>query len=96
MPCYAVVYHAARPQLINEEYVDAPKEKVDYGQKVARPYLLRIILQKRVPILRGRTGWPLTQQVCLNCVPGHMESEFQQLASDALRPPQSGFSAAIR
>ncbi len=64
------------------------KPEVDDGQKVARPDVVRVILQEGGPGLRGGFGRANACEVFLNGAFGNGETEFEQFAVNAFGSPQ--------
>lgn len=63
-------------QLDDEEDKEGVEEEIRDGQKVARPDLVRVVVQEGRPGLRGRTCTPLSH-VFLNGAFGDTDTQFE-------------------
>ena len=72
----------------DKEGKERAKEEIRDGQEVARPDLMRVVVQEDAPGLRSRTC-RLVVHVLLNGTFGDVDAQFEQLPADALSSPQA-------
>jgi len=88
VPRHANVLHPARPERDHEERIYGPEAHVSDREEIAGPDAADVVAQERRPGLPGAPWRRGRAQVFLDRALAHPDTEFQQLAPDALGTPQ--------
>ena len=87
--CDADVDHSARVQFDDEEGEERTEEKVRDRKEVARPDLLGMGVQERLPGLPTWPGGTHGPHVLLYCALADVDAELEEFTTNPLCPPQA-------
>ncbi len=86
-----IVNDLPRGKVDNEEEIDGSEEQADHGQKVTRPHVFGMILEKNRPSFTWRTGRTRQAQILPNGRYGDLNVQFEQFSTDGFCAPEHGF-----
>ena len=84
-----------RADLEDHEREDPPEKHIVCLQEVAGPDVPAMIAEKGAPGLPAGSGTPCRARVLLDRALGVPDAEFEQLATNALRTPESGVASHL-